>query len=297
METILIIGASGRIASELTASLDRFDNVHLKLTTSRTEAVPELQARYPQAQVILADWHDSNSLITAFQGVDRVVMIPPDFVLDEPLAVQNIVAAYKANPSIKQLVRLIAIPEGATIADMDPDYMKVPAGTALHLVGKALLERTDMPLTYLNMVAWFTSNIPWFFADDIKQQQKLRLPGLDVARAYLTEADMTDALVKVLTDDACMHINKQYNLTSEKRFSFNDIAKQISTLVDKPIQYENSDQGLIENDQAFISEYIQHESKIWQRFPELSKNHITDLIGRSPMELPEWLAQNKHYFN
>lgn len=297
METLLIIGATGRTATTLANVLATHDKIQLKLTTSREPAVAELQTKFPRAQVCIADWHDRDSLIAAFSGVDRVVMIPPDFVLDERLAIDNIVAAYEANPRVKHLVRMIAIPEGATSQDMAPEYLNLAAGTALHLVGKEYLAQTNLPLTYLNMLAWFTSNIPWFFADDVRQLSKLRLPGYDVARAYLCEEDMADAFVTVLTQPVEQHLGKEYILTSQQRFRFEDIARELSALLKRPIEFENTDQGLLESNQGLLSQYIQFESRTWQEYGEPSRNDISLLIGREPLELPLWLAQHRAYFS
>ena len=294
MTNVLVLGATGRVASEVVKSLIDQPNISLKLTSTRDEGVKALQQSYQNCEVVKADWSDEASLIDAFDDVERVVMIPPDFVLDETQIIPNIVAAYEANPGIEQFIRMIAIPEtvgGA--ADLEEDYLATRSGAALHVVGKPLLEASGLPMTYLNVVAWFTSNLPWFFSEDVKQRRKIILPG-DAPRFWITEEDMAACFAKVLIDVPGDHLDKEYILMGEKKFTFSDVADVLTRELGETVTYIDFDATLREAGEEDLIAYLGYESRAW---PEQQyRDDFVRLLGRKTESLEDWIHKNRELF-
>lgn len=296
MERILIVGAMGRIASRVTKLLYNLNGLSLRLSSSRSDAVEELRKEYPLADCVKVDLNDGVSLIEAFRGVDRVVIIPPDFVIDEYELVPKLVDAYEKSESVKQIVRLIAVADDVTLSSLSPQFLATRAGLALHTLAKDLLDNTNLPLTFLNMQSWFASSLAELASEDIKANGKFRLPGKDVARPWLTDEDMARCFVKVLTDEIRTHVGKQYSFMSRSRYTFEDIAALLSDCLKKKIDFENTDEGLKEAGEDDLIEYISNESELvsYERI-EFSED-IVRFLEREPTELPQWIEDNKSLF-
>lgn len=294
MNKVLIIGATGRVASAIVkATLDE-PSISLKLSSSRSDGVGALQDMYPTAEVVQADWTDRASLVSAFSCVQRVVMIPPDFLIDEEEVIPNIVAAYEANPGIQQFIRMLAIPDAQVKPeDLAPEFRATRSGEAMHVVGKSLLDASPLPMTYLNMVAWFTSNLPWFFAEDVRNRGEIRLPG-DAPRRWISETDMAACFQKILCDPPQVHLGKVYRVMGPDTFGFADVARLIADEIGKPVSYVDTDEGLREAGEDLLITYIKHESKVWSKVSY--ENDFETLLGRMPTPLEEWIRVNRADF-
>src|SRR5437868_633164 len=119
---ILILGATGNIASCIVNQLYGREEAQLRLTTRSPEKAARLQEAYPKAEVLVADWMEPERLTTAFADVDRAVMITPDFT-DEAVAVPNVAAAAKTSPNFELLVRLTAVSPALKEEDMTAEWL------------------------------------------------------------------------------------------------------------------------------------------------------------------------------
>lgn len=295
MNRILIIGATGRLASIVVEQLTGNASVSLRLTSSRNDGVELLRENYPEAEVMKADWYDIESLKTAFNGVERVLMMLPDFVIKEEVVVPNIVAAYNSQQGIEQFVRLLAIPEGHTVEHMAQEYKDTLCGTALHVIGKSLLDKTELPLTYLNVPSWFTSNFLWFFGIDVKKYRKIRMP-FDAKRPYLVDEDIASCFSKVLAEDVAAHLGNHYVIMGRDRYTFSDVAAIIGKEIGETVTYEDTDEGLKEmgEDTDLLITYLKHESRLWERASY--RDDILQLLGHEPQSLSEWIHLNREEF-
>jgi len=295
MTTTLIIGATGRLASQVAAKLSSNPAMSLRLTSSRDEGVEALRAAYPHAEVMKADWYDLASLKTAFNGVNRVLVIPQDFT-DETVVTPNVIAAARSTPSVEQIVRLIAMKPGLKPETMSEEWKETRTGSGMHPIGKALLDESGLPLTYINTCAWFASNLSWMIAEDVKRHRQVRLPH-DAKRAWLGEDDMAEAFATVLAEGPAKHIGREYILTSRESYSFDDIAALISSAIGETVTYNDTEAGLREalGDMGdTIVTYMKHEKLGWSE--KLEVNDIERLIGRHEVTLPEIIRASRELF-
>ena len=296
MTNILIIGATGNVASRIVAELLTNNDVSLRLTSSRKEGVEKLQAAYPAAEVVLADWYDLQSLHSAFKGMNRVVVIPPDFVTDEEKATPNVIAAAKASPTVDLVVRMLANSQTAKADELDPDFRSVKVGTSLHTVAQGIYANSNIPVAFVNVGGWFFNNLPWMMANDVRELKKIRLPH-DASRFWLNEDDLAAVFVKVLLQGPEMHANRNHTLTGISRYRFSDIAAIISAETGIDIQYEDSVEGIkiFAGAQAEpLIEYMRHESKIWDAAH--ASADFYKLMGRYPETLQSFIHKNRHWF-
>ncbi len=296
MTKILIIGAAGNVASRIVAGLSQEADVSLRLTSSRKEGVDKLQAAYPQAQVMHADWYDVQSLHRAFEGMNRIVVIPPDFVTDEEKATPNIIAAAKASPTVDLVVRMLANSQTDSADDLDPEYRAIKVGSSLHTVAQGIYAKSDIPVAFVNACGWFFNNLSWMVASDVKEHKKVILPH-DASRFWLNEDDLASVFIKVLLEGPEKHVGKNHIITGIGRYRFSDIATIISAETDKNVQYEDSDAGIKSwaGDQAeTLIQYMKHESKIWDAAH--ASSDFYKLMGYHPETLQSFIHKKRDWF-
>jgi NAD(P)H dehydrogenase (quinone) len=296
---VLILGATGNLARLVAARLaaDHSD-LDLRLASHREEGRVALRQVLPNSEVVSADWCDEKSLRTAFQGVDKVLVITPDFTTDESVVTPNLMRAIKSSANISQIVRLIAIPPGFTADALTPQQRASRCGAAIHTVAKHLLDGSGLPLTYVNVAAWIMFNLPWFMAADIKSTRRLIMPAsADAARHWVCEKDVADVLAKVLADTASSHIGKEYLISGDRRYTFAQVAALIGQIIQVPVTYVDSDVSLrnaMGENFNKVMDYFSHETQAYSAVPETRT--IEDLLGRARVTLPEYIRENRDLF-
>lgn len=245
MERVLILGATGTLAGLTARRLVEQRGVLVRLASSRSTGVDLLRSKYPGVEVIEADWYRLGSLIDAVRGVDRVLVISPDFVTDERLATGNLVEAVRRAGGGAQILRLIAIPPGVSEATLEPEFLATRAGANLHVVAKSLLDHSGLPLTYLNVPCWIMFNYAWFFEDELRQRRRLAMPaGTDAPRLWIAEQDLADIMAAILVEPTTLHVGREYTVTGQERFRFADVARLTGEVLNQPVEYTEDEAPL-----------------------------------------------------
>lgn len=296
---ILILGAAGNLAKPTTSRVatDRPD-VALRLASRREEARSALKSAYPDAEVISADWYDEASLRGAIRGVTKVLLVTPDFATDESVVTPNVIRAIKAAGGVSQIVRLIAIPPGFSGDKVTPAQRAAHCGAPNHLVAKSLLDASGLPVTYVNVCAWITFNLPWFMASDIKSARKLIMPSItDAARHWVCERDITDILAKILVEPEASHVGKEYLISGDRRYTYVQVAALVAEVIGTPVTYVDSDVSLRNSMGEYFDkcmDYFSHEVRAYSGVPETRT--IEQLLGRERVTLLQYIKENRDVF-
>jgi NAD(P)H dehydrogenase (quinone) len=291
MSKTLILGATGRLSSLTADLLFKAAPQSLRLATSREEGLGGLRDRYPGAEVVQADWNERSSLVEAMEGVDRLMVVTPDWVTDESLVTPNIIAAAKAAGSIELLVRLLAMPPQWTVEDVSPEYLATGIGASHHMIARPLLDTSGLPVCYVNVPAWYMSNLPWFAATEVQTNRRLVLPAVtDTGRMWVSEDDIVAVFVKILTEPAGRHVGQEYVLTSDC-YTWVDIARIFSEQLGSPVAYVDGDTTMREVfgdrfDKLML--YMETESKMYAAAPH--RETIAELLGRPQQTLSDYIA-------
>ncbi|QZS52603.1 NmrA family NAD(P)-binding protein [Rhodococcus opacus] len=305
LERILVFGANGHIGGPAAkAILRNAPAVSLRLATHRESAVEELAGRFPEAEVVVADYFDLPALICAFDGVDGCFIVTPDF-LDEEVAMTNIIAAARHHGTLRHLVRLVADPIGMTLERVPTALMAVGGGTAVqHLRAKAVLDRSGLPITYINNAAYFMDNFLTFFASPIQQFRKLVVPR-NRRMGFLDTTDTGECAAALLLSDNDVHIGQIYHLDNgHDVMRFDEVAELASQILGESITYDGTDEAFEkycgEAIRAYIGEpdavqyyldYFQFEqdnATVWRK-----SDIVEYLTGRPAKRLETWLAENR----
>ena len=296
---ILILGATGNLGRLTAAALSqKYPRIELRLTTHRKDGEAVLRRAFPTAEVVLADWYDERSIRAAIVGVDKILMVTPDFVTDEAVVTPNVIRAIQAAGGVRQLVRFIALPPGFAIDDLTPAQLATRCGAALHVVAKSLLDASGLPVTYVNAACWIMFNLPWFMSEDVKASRRLLMPSIaDAARLWVSEQDIAEVFAVILADRIERHIGREYLITAGRRYTFAQVAALLGEVVGEPVIYVDSDSTLrrvMGDTFATLMTYFSHETQAYTAVP--TTRTIEELLGRPPMSLAEYAVMNKELF-
>ena len=294
MEKILILGATGRIVGLAADIIYNANPASLRVATSREAGLASLRDRYPGAEVVQADWYDPASLGPAMAGVSRVLVVTPDWVTDESVVTPNIIAAAKMAGSIRLLVRMLANPPGGTVDDVPPEFLATGVGAAHHLVAKPLLDASGLPICYVNVPAWFMSNLAWFAAAEVKAKRQIGFPAaLDADRMWVSEHDIAAVMARTLMEPVARHVGKEYFLTSE-RYRFTDIARTFSEQLGEPVAYVDDGSTMRETfgEEGYnkLLVYMRTEGWLYGAVPH--RETIAELLGRPQQTLGGYIGAN-----
>jgi uncharacterized protein YbjT (DUF2867 family) len=305
LDRILVFGASGHIGGPCAEKIRRdAPDTLLRLVTSRDEAAADLREHFPEAEVVQASYYDLPSLLHAFADVDGCFVVTPDFA-DEETAMTNIVAAARHHGSLRHLVRLVADPIGMTIQRV-PDTLKgFGGGTAVqHLNAKEILDRSKLPVTYINNAAYFMDNFLTFFAPPIQQHRKLVVPR-NRRMAFLDTTDTGECAAALLLSDNPVHIGQIYHLDNGHDVMwFDEVAELASRALGVEITYDGTDEGFEYYCGDAIRAYIgtpdavdyylhyfqfeQDNETVWRK-----SDIVEFLTGRPAKRLEDWLRDHR----
>jgi uncharacterized protein YbjT (DUF2867 family) len=281
---ILITGASGSVGKAVLQEAIRQQSKVRAMYRSMAEAVKAPSGCEP----VLADYSDKPSLRKALDGVTSVYIVCspiPQLVELE----SNMLDASK-EAGVKHVVLNSAMGAG--------DYGKT--FPSWHRKVEDKLKTTGMSYTILRPNG-FLQNIVTYHAPSIRAQGAFYAAMGDAKVSYLDVGDIAVVAVKALRGGA--HAGKTYELNGTEAISNQGIAKRISTVIGRTVNYVD------------IPESAQREAMLGLAMPEWQVTALLELqqyyrqggggktdgllqglIERAPVTLDQYLAANAREF-
>lgn len=304
-EEILIFGANGHIGGPAAQAIRRdAPDVSLRLATHRASTADKLSRQFPAAEVVVADYLDLPAMVGAFDGVDGCFVVTPDF-MDEETAMTNLVAAARHHGALRHLVRLVADPIGMTPQRVPAVLTDFGKGTAVqHLTAKAVLDRSGLPVTYINNAAYFMDNFLTFFGDPIRRFRKLVVPR-NRRMGFLDPIDTGECAAAILLSESATHIGQIYHLDNGNDvMGFDEVAELASKTLGELIEYDGTDEGFEKYCGETVREYFGHPDAVdyylaYFQFEQDNetvwrKSDIVEyLTGRPAKTLQTWFTEHR----
>lgn len=298
MPKTLIFGATGNIGGLTAEILHKTEGTNLRVTTSREAGLRRLGRKFPDAEAVICDWYDEDSVVAAMEGVGKVLVVTPDLFTDESVVTPNIIKAAQQNEDLELLVRLLGMPPGYTLDDVTQEYLDTRCGAALHVVAKPLLDASGLPIAYVNVPAWIMFSLALFVGADVKPNHRISMPAsTDSKRMWVSEGDIAGAIARVLTDPVADHVGKEYALTSPERLDYADIAALFTDVLGEEVTYVDDDRAA----KATLGEYydtlmtyLRCEHGTYADVPY--NDDITQLLGRPPETLREYIEAHEEEY-
>ena len=270
-KTILVIGATGRVGSELVKLLVQ-NGESVRAATRNPSPVP---SRFQNTvDVVEFDYERPQTFAPALVGVEKVFLtVRPGDNHSDKAAMPLIDAAKKMK--VQRIVDLTAMG-----VEQDDTFM-------LRILEK-YVEASGIPYTHLRP-NWFMQNFdsgPMFA--DIKATGALHLPAADAKISFIDLRDIAAVGFAALTQTH--HAGRAYTLTGNESLSYFQVVEKLSLVAGKEISYlpisediarEALVKGGIPTD--LIERWTDFYRKVRQGFCSPVSTDIESVLGRSPI--------------
>jgi NAD(P)H dehydrogenase (quinone) len=237
--------------------------------------------------VKVGNYNDYNSLIEAFKGVDKLLLVSGTDVANRSKQHENAVKAAK-EAGVKHIVY--------TSFERKNETGTSPLGllAASHLHTERVIKESGIPYTILRN-NFYLDYIPLFLGEKVLETGVFFAAG-EGKMAMATRNDMAEAAATILTTTG--HENKEYFISNSEEFSFRDIADILSNVTGKTVPYISPDTSTYVDTlvNAGVPKEVADASAgyaeaIKQGELSLYRSDLENLLGRKPTSLKEYLRE------
>ena len=282
---IFLTGASGNLGS---AVLERL----LKLVPANTIAALDRNADRAKVleqkgiTVFIGDYADKSSLLSALQGVEKLLLVSGngEHALTEH---KNVI-----NAAIESGVKHVYYTGGALNKNVKQSQLGPLADS--YITTENYIIESGMTYTIFQN-GLYAETIPYFIGEQILETG-ISFPAAEGKSSFAKRTEMGEAIANVLATEG--HENKTYLLTMLPSYSFREIAEILSDLSGKNVPYISP--GPKEY-QAQFQEYGVSDGDIWYSLllAAIIKNNEYDitgsdlekLLGYKPTDLRTYLKE------
>lgn len=282
---VLITGASGhlgRLTIDFLLKKGMKANQIVALVRDESK-VPDLKEK--GIIVRKGNYDDENSLVQAFAGVTKLLLISSSELGNRTAQHRNVVEAAK-----KAGVPYIAYTSFARKNETESNPIRLVAQS--HLETEKTIKESGLAYTlFLNNQ--YMENMAFFLGNNISETG-IFYPAGEGRIAGVTRDDMAEATAQVLVADG--DADKEYTLSGTDTYSFRDIAGGLSELYGKPIAYISPEP------QAYVDALVKNGvpemyAQVGAAFGEAARQGEFDatskdletLLGRKPTTLKDYL--------
>jgi uncharacterized protein YbjT (DUF2867 family) len=226
VETILVLGATGTVGSEVVRQLLGTTDVNIKAAARSVEEIKNLEG--DKVKAVPVDYNKPESLKEALKNVDKLFLLTPDVPNAHEFASNLVNEAKKA-----EVIHIVK----QSIMGAD---LKADVGTMrLHRQAEKIIEQSGIPFTFLRPNE-FMQNFINFHSHSIKSNNAFYIPLEDAKVSVVDVRDIAAVAVKSLTENGNnKHNNKTYLITGPESLSYNQMAEILSNATGKKISYVN----------------------------------------------------------
>ncbi len=228
---ILVTGATGKFGSKaiehlLNNGVDASDIAGMARDAEKAQNLVD-----KGVELRIGDYTDYDSMVNAFQNVDKLLLISSNDKKIENRTAQHINAIKAAKTAgVKHIVytSFVRKPdfEDSAIALFQDSHVK----TEQFLIDSGIDYTILQNGIYLEM-------IPIFAGEKVAETGVIMLPAQKGKASWVLREELAEAAAHVLTTES--HENKSYPLTNTESTSFDEIARELSGKLGKDIHYQS----------------------------------------------------------
>jgi NAD(P)H dehydrogenase (quinone) len=282
---ILVTGATGKLGkatidSLLNNGIDARDIAALVRDETKVTGFTS-----KEIQVKLGDYQDFDSLRSAFQGVDKLLLVSSSSDIEYRFNQHKNVIDAARDVGVGHIVYTSFDMKNLRQSTMGEDVQ-------YHVDTADYLKQMNVPYTLMNNTL-YADLIPIISGKDILQNG-ISIPAGVGKVPFLPISEMAKALAAVLTTSG--HENKEYVIAAETAFSFVEIANIISEITGTAIAYNQTDlrsyvaqleqHGILKDDAEYLARFA---GAIARGEFETGKSDVKQLLGRSATSLHDFL--------
>lgn len=281
---ILITGATGHLGKAT------IDFLLKKVPANQISALVRdeskaLDLKEKGINIKIGNYHDPESLIKAFTGVDTLLLISSSDFNNRLQQQINAVNSAKEAGIKHILYTSVGIKswENSGIQFVIDDHFKT----------SEKIKESGLKYTLLNNTL-YSDVLPMFLGQNVLETGVF-LPAGDGKVPFATRLDMSEATANILSDIQ-NHENKEYLISSNRLYSINDVATYLSELSGKTINYIDADEKVFVDTltklgvpQEYVGLTASFSKAIKNKEFELYDNTLATLLGREETSLKDYL--------
>lgn len=212
MSQVLVFGASGTVGSELVKNLKKKGHTVLAATSKKD---------VKDGQVYL-DITSGDGLKEAFKNIEKAFFLSPAGYVDQLSIFKPLIQAAKEF-KLKKVVLMTAM-------GVDANEQSPMRQAELLLINSGLNYNIIRP-------NWFMQNFNSFWLHGIINENKISLPLGTAKGSFIDARDIAAVAAELLNDEKFN--NQIFDLTGQDVINHNDVAKIISTITNKKVEYSD----------------------------------------------------------
>lgn len=221
MTTILITGATGNIGMAVLNALTSIDHQLEVYAGVRDTGLDSTKIAKFKIKSSHFDFADNKTYKPALANIDILFLLRPPQISNVNLYFKPLIAIAKES-SIKHIVFLSV--QGVEKSKIIPH----------HKIEQLILE-SKIPFTFLRP-AYFMQNFTTTLHDELINKKRIYLPAGNAKFTLVDVSDIGEVAAKILTEIK-NHVNKSYELTSNEKLTFSEMALKLSNGLSKTINY------------------------------------------------------------
>jgi len=280
---ILIIGGTGRLGREAVRLLSASGIRQVRVLVR--DPVKAVSLASTTVEIILGDIRDSKSLYRAMRNVGHVFVIPPN--IHDQAEVEGLIYHTARRAGVSHVVKLSTV---------KADVNSTCRFFREHAIAEGYLKGSGVGFTILQPNSYM-QNLLWF-AQEIKSRGTFSLPMGDAQTAPVDVRDVACVAAAVLSEE--IHGGVTYSITGPQKFSFADVAKELSTTMGREVKYRDvapADFLAMLIRSGVPSRYAREVTAAWGVARE-GKPTITDVVLKIARKKPRTFEQfSRDYAN
>jgi NAD(P)H dehydrogenase (quinone) len=231
------------------------------------------------------DYNDYGSLVAAFTGVDKVLLISSSDIANRFQQQKNVVSAAK-DAGVKHLLYTSFTRKNET------DSSPIAFVAKSHIDTENIIKASGLAYTILKN-ALYADVLPMFLGDKVLETGVF-FPAGEGKAAFATREDMAEAAAAILTGND--HVEKEYILSGEDNYSLSDVAMFLSELSGKEILYTSPEVAIYTETIAkagvpmeYAGMFAGFGAAIAQGEFETTTTDLATLLQRKPTTLKQYL--------
>lgn len=280
---ILVTGATGQLGQIVIEKLSE------KIPTNQIAALVRDPAKAEQLKakgvsVRVGDYHNGDSLLAAFQGVEKLLLISSNDFNDRLGQHKKAIDAAK-KAGVKHVFYT-----GVTMNDINSSPLKPLLEE--HYLTEDYLKASGLSYTFLQN-SLYAEVIPMFLGENVVETGVF-FPAGDGKVAYALREDLGEATANILLSEG--HENQTYHLTGSETISFAEVAAALSELSGKEVSYINPENDVFEGalKQFGLPEPIIQMSVLFAagiKNNDFNKTYgsLEKFLGRKPTDIKTYL--------
>jgi NAD(P)H dehydrogenase (quinone) len=284
MLMILVTGATGQLGkATIDFLLKKTDAKQIAALARDPKKAEELKQR--GIDVRIGDYKDYASLVEAFKGIEKLLLISSNDIVDRTSQHLNAVRAAK-EAGVKHVIytsfqRRSSGPPGLAVV------------MQAHVETEKALAESGLAYTFFKN-GYYMDMVPDLIGRNVLQTGTIFFPAGNGKVNFVLRRDIAEGLAHVLTTSG--HENKAYEIGSDTTYSFADIAAILSELTGKKIQYVSPPLEVYKQELAKHNVppvFIEMLANFGQFFAEggmdVPDPTLGSLLGRKPTGMKEFL--------